>query len=321
MRVLMKGFEQPVSKIYHGWNLGLKRLGDKYVTIPNSIRYPFKDNADCYYQTNLLKHKHLVGNRRDLVGNHLLFIANSGKPFIVSESNPFREYPGWVRFGWHSYRWDDGNFNNQSVTSDRWNKFVKTTNISIKDWHSPGDKIIIMCQKEGDSSLLKLYARGYESFYQWVIETIQTLRQHTDRPIVIRPHPRNLDRGVAITKKIISQCGFTNVSMSENLTVGEFVNQGGEALEQDFKQAYAVITYNSLSGVEAVCRGIPTFALDSGSMVWPITHHDLDKIENLDYTIDRTEWQNKIAYTMWDRSEVELGEAWAHLKPVYFSFN
>ena len=53
-------------------------------------------------------------------------------------------------------------------------------------------------------------------------------------------------------------------------------------------------------------------------MVWPIAHKDFSQIEALNYNIDLQDWQNKIAYTMWNREEVKGGETWAHLKPVYF---
>ena len=105
------------------------------------------------------------------------------------------------------------------------------------------------------------------------------------------------------------------VAISENRSTGG--NQGGESLDKDLDNAYCVITYNSLSGVEAVEAGIPTFAMDNGSMVWPIAHKDLSQIENLNYDIDLQEWKNKIAYTVWNKKEVISGECWGHLKAVY----
>jgi hypothetical protein len=110
-----------------------------------------------------------------------------------------------------------------------------------------------------------------------------------------------------------------NVSISENFSVDE-ANQvfGGEGLFKDLKKAHAVITYNSNSIVEAICDGVPVFALDQGSVAYDIAHKDLSLIENLDRSIDISNWCSRVAYTMWNNKEIERGETWAHLKPVFF---
>jgi len=315
MKVVMKGFDPPVSKLYYHWERGIEKHGDEYVTISNPVNYKDLNDADCYYQTNLLKPKHHVKDKSESQGNHYQYILDSQKPFIVSESNPFRKYSGWTRFGWWSYKWTDANCNNNNVGPERWNAYEKSTGISFKDWHSPGDAIVIMGQKENDSSLVKLYDT-YNSFYDWVLHMITTIRQYSDRPIVVRPHPKNEARNVGRIHECILSQGIKDVTISNNPSTGG--NQGGESLEKDLQNAHCIITYNSLSGVEAVEAGIPTFAMDDGSMVWPIAHKDLSQIESLDYSIDLQEWKNKIAYTMWNKDEVSSGECWAHLKPAYF---
>ena len=302
-----------VSKRYAGWVEGIERHGDVYEHVtdfkPNTVY-----DADCFYQTNLLKPKFMHGPRYINQGSKYEYILKSNKPFIVSESAPFREYGAWMRYGWTSYGWGDGNFNNDNVGPERWNKFESKTGIKIKDWRSPGGAIVIMGQKEGDSALVRLYQQGYKSFYTWVEYVIEEIRKHTERPIVIRPHPRGSSKGL---KQFISKVKtFRNVSMSTNQTRGG--NQGGLGLERDLSSAYCVVTFNSLSAVEAVTRGIPVYALDYGSMVWPIAHKDFSKIENLNYDIDLQDWKNKIAYTMWNKQELKSGEVWAHLKGVYF---
>lgn len=304
-----------ISKNYYDFKRGIELHGDKYEVISDfdvNGHYP----ADCYYQTNLLKPKFLH-KRLDEQGVKYLYIQNSQKPFLVSESEPFREHKGWLRFGWNGYGWEDANCNNNNVGPERWNAFESKTGIKIKDWHSPGDNIVIMGQKEGDSALVRLYDQGYKSFYDWVEDIISKIRRYTDRPIIIRPHPRGLDRGLKHVNSIINSGKYKNVSLTENVKRGG--NQGGESLDTDIANAHCVVTFNSLSAVEAVTRGVPVFALDKGSMVWPVAHKDFSKIENLNYDIDLQDWKNKIAYTFWNKQEVKRGEMWAHLRPVYFS--
>lgn len=282
---------------------GLSRHGDQYSFVTN-LNDPKVVNADIFVQTNLIKPKIAQSPQRREAYNYIL---QSNKPFLVIESPVFRRYPElkYTRLGWWSYKWTDGNFNNTNSPSDRWNKFQKASGIEIKDWHSPGDAILFMGQKEGDSSLLELY-KEYDSFYDWLETQIIETRKYSDRPIIIRPHPRNFNHGHSLAKKLKSK--YKNISVSED-----------PIIEKDFAKAYCIVTYNSLSGVEAVCDGIPTFALDNGSMVWPVTHHHLSQLENINYNIDRTQWCNDVAYTHWSAKENRKGESWAHLKPVFFN--
>ena len=57
-----------------------------------------------------------------------------------------------------------------------------------------------MGQKGGDSSLVKLY-EIYNNYYDWVLEVIKTVRKYSDRPIVIRPHPKNEQRNIGRIKQ------------------------------------------------------------------------------------------------------------------------
>jgi len=294
---------------------GFEQLGDSY-TIAETINDPIIQDADYFLQTNLIKPKIAQSPQRREAYNYIL---NSKKPFLVLESPVFRRFPElkYTRLGWWSYKWNDGIFGNENSPSDRWNKFSKESGIVLKDWHSPGDSILIMCQKEGDSSLINLYSK-YNSYYDWVEDIILQIRKYSDRPIIIRPHPRNYSAGKKLASKLVKK--NKNIKVSENVLVSNKKNfdYQGDGLEQDFAQAHCVITYNSLSGVESVSDGIPTFALDGGSMVSPVTHNDLSQIENLDYEIDRTQWCNDVAYTHWTTKENRTGESWAHLKPLMF---
>lgn len=312
--IKMIAFPPPVSKLYYHWDKGMEVHGDKIIQLSRKDDYTSVE-ANCFYQTNEKKQKFFKGNRINTQGQYFDHILNSKKPFIVSESNPFRQYEGWMRFGWNSYKWTAGNFNNTNADRDRWKRFESLTKIKFTDWNSPGDYILIMGQKEGDSALNSLYAKGYKTSYDWILAVVTEIRKYTDRPIKIRPHPRGLIKGMRqIESKSLND--FKNVEISTNVREGG--NQGGEGLEHDLKHAYCIVTYNSLSSIEAAIFGIPIFALDDGCMAYPIAHKKLSNIESINYDIDITEWQNKIAYTMWNKEDVCTGKTWAHLKPVYF---
>lgn len=312
--IKMIAFPSPVSKLYYHWDKGIELHGDKLIKLSREDNYESVE-ADCFYQTNEKKKKFYTGNREDTQGKYFNYILDSEKPFIVSESNPFRQYDGWMRFGWNSYKWTEGNFNNTNVGRDRWNRFESLTKIKFTDWNSPGDYILIMGQKPSDSALNSMYDLGIENFYDWVKAVIKKIRKYSDRPIMFRPHPRGLLKGLSKLKKDIEK-KYDNVEFSLNVKTG--VNQGGSGLDYDLNNAYCVVTYNSLSSIEAAILGIPVFALDDGCMTYPISHKNLRDIENINYDIDITQWQNEIAYTMWNKEDVKTGKCWEHLKPVYF---
>lgn len=309
MKVKVVGIRGSVKAVRHIAE-GMKKHGDEY-QLADSVNDLSVSNADAYLQTNLLKPKFATVGK----DGPYEYILNSGKPFLVQESPNFRKYAGsYQRLGWYSYKWTDGVFGNENSPSDRWNKFERETGITFKDWNSPGDKIIFMGQKEGDSSIVDIYKQGFKSYTDWMLKTIRDIRTYTDREIIIRPHPRNLRAGLKGANWVANQ--FTGVRVSDNLTVGG--GQGGDGLAADLKKAYCVVTYNSLSGIESVEEGIPTFALHNGSMIWPIAHRNLAEIENLKYDTDITQWKYDIAYTQWTVEEQKNGDSWAHLKPLFF---
>jgi len=291
---------------------GMLVSGDDYALV-DSIDDPVAQQADVFLQTNQIKTKFTT---EGILGSYEQ-ILQSSKPFLVHESANFRQYAhshGYTRLGWYSYLWTQGICGNENSPSDRWNKKQAATGIQLKDWRSPGDNIVIMGQKSGDSSLVDLQFNKVR-FSVWVQQVIDTIRLYTDRPIVIRQHPRGR-KGRGHLALLAN--ANTNVSISDWVANDQDSSSGGSSLQADLDNAYCVVTYNSLSAVEAVVQGIPVFALHNGSMAWPVAHHLLSQIENLNYNIDRTQWCNDIAYTQWNSKELASGEAWAHLKPIIY---
>jgi len=268
-----------------------------------------KFDADCFLQVNVKKEKTKNVIEYD-------FIKESQKPVLVCESNIFRKnsYPpenpdkSFYRLGWNHFL-RQGIFNNKNCPPDRWNMIRKTQQLEIKDWRKQNGHILLCLQKIGDSTLNSLYSK-FNNYEAWLDYTIKLIRKHTDRPILIRPHPKGI-------KKIqIDQFLNKNISISTNWeSAKEF--EGGEGLLEDFKNSYAVISYNSNVLVESICEGIPSIPLSEESVIWDISHK-IEDIENLNLNIDRTQWFYNSAYMLWSMDEINNGAAWDHLKPVYF---
>ncbi len=82
-------------------------------------------------------------------------------------------------------------------------------------------------------------------------------------------------------------------------------------LHEALADAHTVLTWSSTAAIEAVIAGVPTIAMDEGSMAWPVTSHGLDRKEFLG---DRSQWLYDLAYRQWTHDELRSGEAWETLK-------
>lgn len=290
------------GKIPQEWNIGFNP--DKFITSKN---YNFED-ADCIIQFNI--YNPYINIKAT---PYLKKVSQLNKPILVVEEGAFRNYPQYKRIGWNSYKNGIGNFNNNNVDDSRWKLFQQNTRIKIQSWNSPGSSILIMGQLEFDSALIELYDAGYRSFDQWIEEQIKTIRIYTDRPIIVRPHP--LGSSILFKDEARLNAQYKNISVSKNYSSNTTLS-GGIGLQEDLKNSYCVITYNSNSVVEAIEKGIPVFTLSSTSSAYDIGHKDLTQIENLNYFIDISTWCNRIAYTVWNNDEITNGSMWRHLREI-----
>lgn len=131
-------------------------------------------------------------------------------------------------------------------------------------------RALIMGQVPGDMSI-----RGFD-FSRWVTDTTADLRRFGYQ-VRHRPHPGD----------------------SRNF------RSPARTLEQDLAEADLVVTWNSNSGVDAVLAGVPTVAMDRGSMAWPVTAHEIGA--GMRITPDRSEWLARLAWKQYSLSEMESG--------------
>ena len=124
----------------------------------------------------------------------------------------------------------------------------------------------------------------------WVINTISTLRNNTDRPITIRPHPRcrlmlnNLPPGVSIEspKKLANTY---------------------DSYDMHF-DCHAVVNYNSGPGIQAAIAGSRPI-VHATSLAHPVSVGFAD-IEQ-PYITNRDLWLTQISHTEYTLDELEQG--------------
>jgi len=138
-----------------------------------------------------------------------------------------------------------------------------------------------------------LQVTGLVSMEGWIIDQVQRLRAVTDRPIVVRPHPRSaLDRAglVHLPKDVIIETPqrIDNTYDSYNLAF----------------DCHAIINHNSGPGIQAALAGTRPI-VDSTSLAHPVSiaHADIDR----PYDRDRDQWLVEICHTEYTVQEIQQG--------------
>jgi len=230
----------------------------------------------------LRKKKYVVG-----VDSNLFLYANTANPLH------------YLRYSFNGIFPNTGIYCDTNIDPSRWTKISNNLNINLKDYRTKGDHILLLLQRNGGWSM------GTFDVQDWAIQTIDTLRQYTDRHIVIRAHPGDkaakmyLDPASKLCKIKFSK----RVSLSRN-----------ERLVDDLRNCWAAVNYNSSPVVGAAIEGYPIFVTDPAkSQCTEIANLDLTKIENPQLP-DRQKWVERLSMFHWNFDELQSGECWSHMK-------
>jgi hypothetical protein len=131
---------------------------------------------------------------------------------------------------------------------------------------------------------------------QWVQDTVTTLRQHTNRPIVVRPHPRcriAIPPGVTVQQPQRVANTYDSYDMHYN--------------------CHAVVNYNSGPGIQAAIAGVRP-VVDATSLAEPVSvqYADIEK----PYTVNRDLWLTQICHTEYTVEEIKAGVWLTRLAPA-----
>lgn len=221
-------------------------------------------------------------NRRSLIVDSNLFL-------FADPGNSKR----YLRYSFDGVFPTTGFYFDQDIDPARWQKISSNLNLHLKPYRTSGSHILICLQRNGGWSM-----KGLNSL-QWLENTINLIKQHTDRPIIVRAHP-----GDKKTRGFL-KLNHKNTQLSTN-----------ERLIDDLSTAWATVVYNSSPSVASTIMGVPAFLTD------PVPHHsqsfevantDISKIESPELK-DRQRWIEKLSMCHWNFDELRSGEAWQFFK-------
>lgn len=241
--------------IFDAFEYGLKRLGH---TVENQTGI-----GDAAVIWSVLWNGRMLYNR-----DVWLRYRNQNKPVIVLEIGGLKRDLTW-KIGLNGI-----NQGSYFVNDDQSSARANALGLHLKDWTNSGQQILI-CTQHNKS----LQWENKEPLETWVNKQIAELREYTDRPIKLRPHPR---------------C-YVNIKGISIDTLTPFAS--------DLLSSWAVINWCSNPGVESIINGVPAF-VGPLSLAAPVANFNLSQIE-LPNRPDRQQWLNNLAWTEWTADEMQ----------------
>ena len=135
-----------------------------------------------------------------------------------------------------------------------------------------------------------LQVEGIGSVETWINDQITALKLITDRPIVIRPHPRSRLDLSKLPKGVTVKNPERIVDTYDNFD-----------LRFDY---HSLVNYNSGPGIQAAIAGVRT-VVHTSSLAYPVSvnYNDIEK----PYDIDRHQWLTEICHTEYTVNELRMG--------------
>lgn len=260
---------------------GLHVVDSDVAVIQGWVHENSKNSPHLQLRKSIIKHQKRNNGR--------VLIADSNLFLYANKDNPHH----YLRYSFDDVFPINGEYFWSSPDPTRWQRISQHLGITLKDWKTNGETILICTQRNGGWSM-----KGFD-VVSWLDQTVNEIKKYTDRPIVVRPHPGDRNAVNYLNKK---DSRWT-ISQAEKLT-------------DDFSRARCVVTYNSSPGVAAAIEGIPVFVTDSQpqySQAHDVANTDLSLIET-PKIFERQSWVEKIAMSHWNFDELKSGEAWSHIK-------
>lgn len=207
----------------------------------------------------------------------------AGGSHIMFENGYLNRKDGFYAVGMDGINGNETN-SVEVVSDDRW----KRLNLEILPWNKKGKYILICAQRGG----------GYNNMAmenKWPEEIIKELLFITDIPIKYRPHPER------------------QVELNLRKNIGVEVLDYKQKIEEQIKDAYAVVVYTSNAANEALLLGVPVFYCGSAISCSHLSQHGISNIEKPFYPDNREQYFNYLSHRQYHIKEIENGEVWRSL--------
>ena len=247
------------------------------------------EDADCVVIWSVLFQGRMAGNQAIWEQ-----AKKDKKPVVVLEIGTLVRNTTW-RVG------IDG-INRDAQFNENWDIGTQRKNmlgLKLDEWQDNDKEFITIATQRPDS----LQWVGMPSVESWVSEIVLKTKEVSQRPIVIRPHPRD---SITNWQRVAQENPGVYFDVPRSLGVHDHVN-----FKDILSRTHVLINHCTSPAVEAVMRGVPV-VVGEPSMAWEMTT-TLENIENPNKPF-RDIWFDRICHTEWTVSEIAEGEPWQRLR-------
>ena len=215
-------------------------------------------------------------------------VWEQNKPTIVLEVGGIKRGTTW-KVGLNGIN-RDAYFGPSGNNSERANKL----GLELQPWRMSGEHILICGQHDKS-----LQWKNMGSMANWLMKTIDTIKLHSNLPIIFRPHPR------CSLPEIERE--WSNVRREEPKKIPNTYDD----FDMSFKGAWATVNWSSNPGIHSILAGVPAFTGPS-SLAWDVANQNLNTI-HMPVLHDRQQWLNDYAHTEYTLEEISAGIPHKHL--------
>ena len=207
----------------------------------------------------------------------------AGKPVIIVDVGALYRGETW-KIALNSITADGYYGHQENLDWDRPRKLGISLAINL----SRNPRIVIATQHAQSQQVV-----GLVSMEGWVIQQIEKLRQFTDRPIVVRPHPRSA----------LDQAGLVHLPRDVVIEQPVKIVNTYDSYNLAF-DCHAMVNHNSGPGIQAALAGTRPI-VDRTSLAHPVSvcYADIEQ----PYTAERDQWLTEICHTEYTLDEIRKG--------------
>ena len=250
------------------------------------------EEADCVVIWSVLFQGRMAGNKavweRAQADN---------KPVIVLEVGTLVRNKTW-RLGING-------INRDAQWADYWDispQRGENLGLKLEPWQDNSKEFVTIATQRPDS----LQWVGMPRVEDWLYDTITKVKDVSNRPIVVRPHPR--DKITDWNKVYQNNPG---IYFDQPKSIG---NYDSVNFKDILDRTHVLINYCTSPAVEAVMKGVPV-VVGEPSMAFDMK----TEIEDIETPFkakeqDRAIWFDKICHTEWTVEEIAGGEPWTRLR-------
>lgn len=227
-------------------------------------------------------------------GNRMVLsrAIEKGIPVIVLEVGALKRGDSW-KVGING-------INNAATWCDPFqpNRFYQF-GIFIPAWKTDGEFITIFTQRPDSNQWAQMPPMD-----AWLRKMLADLRDRSDRPIVVRPHPRDKFTRFNFIRD------FKDVYFDEPQHIDKSYDSYNHQYIMD--RTFIAVNYSSGPGVQAALDGTHILCGED-SLAWDVSLQSIDAI-NEPPERNRKEWLQKLAHTEFFTDEMASGIVWQNLK-------